>query len=317
MKALITGIGGFVGSHLAQFLLGKRNCEIAGLEITAFTPDSPKKLKTKIKIYRCDICNFALVLKAIKDFKPDLIFHLAAQSNVFDSWSHPRESLNTNIIGTLNIFEALRSLKLNSRIQIACSAEEYGKVDKKDLPVKEDTVFRPLNPYAVGKIGQDMLGYQYSRNYNMFIVRTRAFNHIGSWMSPKFVASAFARQIALIEKGKQTPAIRVGNLDAVRDFTDVRDVVRGYYLSLQKGKAGEAYNICSGKGYSIKQILNLLLSFSNCRILIRKDKSRFRPSDASVLIGDHSKFFRHTGWRPIIPLEKSLRDLLEYWRQRL
>jgi GDP-4-dehydro-6-deoxy-D-mannose reductase len=317
MKVLITGISGFAGSHLAEFLLKKDNYKILGLDKFPDRIYQVKGIKDKIRIFPCDVCNFNSVYRVLKNFKPELIFHLAAQAVVRESWSIPRDSLETNIMGTLNILEALRKLDLKTRVQLACSAEEYGLVYEKELPVKETNPLRPLSPYAVGKIGQDMLGYQYYKSYRMFIVRTRAFNHIGPRMSDKFAIPNFAKQIALIEKKRQEPLIRVGDLAVIRDFSDVRDVVRAYWLSLTKGSAGEAYNICSGRGYSLREILKILLGFSRIPIKIKKDKSRLRPSDVVSLVGDSSKFRRRTGWKPEISLQITLKDILDYWRNKI
>jgi GDP-4-dehydro-6-deoxy-D-mannose reductase len=317
MRALITGIAGFAGSHLAEFLLEQPSVKVFGIDVPMADLENIEQIKSKIRLYRSDIRDLVSFSRILKLVKPDLIFHLAAQAYVPDSWTHPEESLTTNIIGTLNILESVRKHKLPCRIQIACSAEEYGRVFKSELPVKETNLFRPLSPYAVGKLTQDMLGYQYGQSYGMYIVRTRAFNHFGPRMSESFAASGFARQIALIEKGKQEPVIRVGNLEAIRDFTDVRDIVRGYWLSLTKCHKAEAYNLCSGKGYSIRELLDILLSFSKAKISIKKDKSRLRPADITVLVGDYSKFFWQTKWRPRIPIQKTLGDILAYWRERV
>jgi len=317
MKALITGISGFAGSHLAEFLLAKNNLAISGIELPGSRLDNIKHIKNRLKIYRCDIRNRPSLFKIIRDFKPGMIFHLAAQAFIPDSWDMPSDSLYTNIIGTLNILEAVRKADWPLRIQIACSSEEYGKVYKNEVPVRETSELRPLSPYAVGKVGQDMLGYQYSQSYGMFVVRTRAFNHLGPRMGEGFAASSFARQIAFIEKGLQEPVIQVGNLEAIRDFTDVRDVVRAYWLALKECKPGEAYNICSGRGYKIKEILDILLSFTKEHIEIKKDRNRLRPSEVAVLIGDNTKFCKQARWEPRISLEKTLRDILHYWRDNV
>ncbi|MFA4889239.1 MAG: GDP-mannose 4,6-dehydratase [Candidatus Omnitrophota bacterium] len=317
MIALITGIAGFAGSHLADFLLQQPDLEVLGIDSPKANLEKISHIKSKIRLYRCDICDFNNLFKVIKRIRPDLVFHLAAQAYVPDSWKLPALSLNTNIIGTLNLLESIRSLKISSRIQIACSAEEYGRVSKKEIPVKELSQFRPLSPYAVGKITQDMLGYQYYQNYQMYIVRTRAFNHLGPRMAESFVAANFSKQVALIEAGRQEPVIKVGNLSPVRDFTDVRDIVRGYWLSLVKCLPGEAYNLCSGKGYKINDLLDILLSFSNVKIRVQVDKARLRPTDVPMLVGDYSKFRRQTQWSPCIPIKKTLFDILSYWRQKV
>jgi len=252
----------------------------------------------------------------IDQVKPDWIFHLAAQSFVPTSWNAPSESLTTNVLGQLHIFEALRHIGLKSRIQIACSSEEYGLVHENELPIKESNPLRPLSPYAVSKVAQDLLGYQYFMSYGTDVVRTRGFNHEGPRRPNVFVASDFAWQISEIEKGRREPVIHVGNLDARRDFTDVRDMVQAYWLALEKGEPGEVYNICSGKDYSIRQTLDLLLGMTKSKIEVRTDPKRLRPSDVPVLLGDNEKFRKQTGWKPTIPFEQTLADSLDYWRSR-
>ncbi|MBU1727411.1 MAG: GDP-mannose 4,6-dehydratase [Candidatus Omnitrophica bacterium] len=316
MKALITGIAGFTASHLADVLL-KQGLEVSGIDLAGSRLDNLLHIKNKIKLYSCDIGDAAGLAKVFKKVKPDFIFHLAAQSVPYESWARPVQSLSINILGTVNVLEAVRSLKLNSRVHLACSAEGYGLVKPGQIPVREEQLFLPLSPYAVGKAGQDLLGFQYFKSYGMFIVRTRAFNHIGPRMNQRFAASNFARQIALIEKGKQEPVILVGSLDPVRDFTDARDVAIAYWLSLKKGKAGEAYNVCSGKGYKMKALLGILLSFSKEKIKVKTDKARLRPSDVLMLVGDHTRISKTTGWRPRISFEQSLKDILNYWRERV
>lgn len=317
MRVLITGITGFVGSHLAEFLLKKKDVEVFGIERWRSDQTNIHGIKDKITFIECDIRDFSSVKKVIQNVKPSKIFHLAAQSFVPTSWNAPAETLHTNIIGELNLFEAVRESNIDPWIQIACSSEEYGKVYPNELPITEKNILRPLSPYAVSKVGQDMLGYQYHQSYGLKIIRTRGFNHTGPRRGDVFVSSNFCKQVALIEKKKQKPVIKVGNLDAIRDFTDVRDMVRAYWLSTEgKCKPGEAYNICTGKGYKIKDIISILLKLTKSKIKIEKDPSRIRPSDVPVLIGDNSKFVKATGWKPTIPFEKTLEDLLNYWRER-
>ena len=316
MRVLITGITGFVGSHLADFLLEKGGIEVYGIERWRSRTENIEHIKDRINLMGCDIRDASSVKKLIEKIKPERIFHLAAQSFVPTSWHAPQETLTTNIIGELNIFEAVRELGVNPLTQIAGSSEEYGLVKKDELPVKETNPLRPLSPYAVSKVGQDLLGYQYYKSYGLNIICTRGFNHSGPRRGEVFVCSDFSKQIALIEKGKQKPVISVGNLEAIRDFTDVRDMVRAYWLATEKGKPGEVYNISSGKGYKIKEVLDILLRLSKERIEIKQDPSRMRPSDVPVLIGDCKKFREATGWKPEIPFEKTLEDLLNYWRER-
>ncbi len=316
MKALITGISGFAGSHLAEYLLNRKDIQVAGIIKWRSKLDNITHLLERIPLYECDIRDAFAVKTVLSEFRPDYIFHLAAQSYVPFSWRAPAETLSTNIIGELNIFETVRELKLDSRIQIAGSSEEYGLVGPDEIPIKEDNPLRPLSPYGVSKVAQDLLGYQYHKSYGLHIIRTRAFNHTGPRRGEVFVTSQFARQIVEIEKGRRPPVIKVGNLDSVRDFLDVRDVVRAYYLSLEKGKAGEVYNIASGQGIKIRDLLDRLLKLSNVTIRVEVDPARLRPSDVVLLVGSADKFRQATGWKPEIPFDQTLQDLIAYWRER-
>ncbi|MFH1379820.1 MAG: GDP-mannose 4,6-dehydratase [bacterium] len=318
MKVLITGITGFVGSHLAEYLLTKKGIELFGIERWRSDRSNIKEFKEKIKLIECDIRDYSSVKKAILDIKPEKIFHLAAQSFVPTSWNAPAESLHTNIIGQLNLFEAVRETNINPWIQIACSSEEYGMVYPKEVPITEENPLRPLSPYAVSKVGQDMLGYQYHQSYGLKIIRTRGFNHTGPRRGEVFVNSNFCKQVVQIEKKKQKPVIKVGNLDAIRDFTDVRDMVKAYWLATEGGcTPGEAYNICTGKGLRIKDILQSLLKLSRSKITIEEDPARLRPSDVPILVGSNKKFCKATGWKPTIAFKKTLEDLLDYWREKV
>jgi GDP-4-dehydro-6-deoxy-D-mannose reductase len=317
MKCLITGITGFVGSHLADFLLSKGDVEVRGIARWRSQKENIKHLEKKIELYECDIKDMTSVHEVVKSFKPDRIFHLAAQSFVPASWSAPAETLSTNIIGEVNIFESVRDLKLDTIIQIAGSSEEYGLVHPEEVPISEHNPLRPLSPYGVSKVAQDLLGFQYFRSYGLKIVRTRAFNHTGPRRGEVFVCSNFAKQIVEIEKKKKEPVLNVGNLEAQRDFTDVRDVVKAYWLATEKCDPGEVYNICSGEPRTIQSILDTLLSFSEVKVEVKKDSSRMRPSDVPILKGDSSKFREKTGWKQEIPFEQTLKDTIEYWRERV
>jgi GDP-4-dehydro-6-deoxy-D-mannose reductase len=314
-RCLITGITGFAGSYLAEFLLERGDIEVYGIKRWRSRMENIEHIKNKLTLIECDLRDASSVANCIEEVKPDKIFHLAAQSFVVTSWLAPAETLTTNIIGTLNIFEAVRKANLvDTRIQIACSSEEYGMVYENEIPIKETNPLRPLSPYAVSKVAHDLLGYQYYKSYRLYIVRTRGFNHSGPRRGEVFVESNFPKQIAEIEKGLKEPVIHVGNLEAKRDFTDVRDMVRGYWLSLEKCDAGEVYNICSGKAYKIKEVLDILLSLSKVKVEVKQDPTRMRPSDVPILLGDHTKFSEKTGWQPTIPFEKTLEDILNYWR---
>jgi GDP-4-dehydro-6-deoxy-D-mannose reductase len=314
MRVLITGITGFAGSHLADLCLAKKNVELFGIIRWRSRTENIEHIWNAVKLLECDLRDATSTRDAIEEIRPDYIFHLAAQSFVPTSWNAPTESLVTNIIGQLNVFEAMRKIKLKCRIQIACSSEEYGMVYPGEVPIKETNPLRPLSPYAVSKVGQDMLGYQYYMSYQMDVVRTRGFNHTGPRRPAIFVCSDFAKQIVDIERGTKLPVIRVGNLEARRDFTDVRDIARGYWLALEKGKPGEVYNLCSGRSYRIREVLDMLIAMGGVKVDVQQEQSRFRPSDVPHLEGDNSKFRADTGWKPEIPFEQTLKDLLDFWR---
>lgn len=316
MKALITGITGFAGSHLADYCLEREGVDVYGMIRWRSRTENIEHLEGKVKLVECDLRDATSTRSVIEEIRPDYIFHLAAQSYVPTSWRAPSESLTTNVIGELNIFEAARKIDLKCRIQVACSSEEYGLVHEDELPIRESNPLRPLSPYAVSKVGQDMLGYQYHKSYNMDIVRTRSFNHTGPRRGPVFVVSDFAKQIADIERGQREPVMYTGNLEASRDFSDVRDIVKAYFMSLEKGKAGEVYNICAEKAWTIREMLDMLLSMTDAKIEIKQDPNRLRPSDVPRLLGDCSKFRKDTGWKPEIPFETTLRDTLDFWRKR-
>ncbi len=315
-RVLITGITGFTGSHLAEHLL-HQGCEVWGIFRWRSRMENIEDFKENLNLVAGDIRDSASLVTILCEIKPEKIFHLAAQSYVPFSWKAPLDTLSTNIQGEANLFEACRKAALDPIIHIAGSSEEYGLVHPDELPIKEENPLRPLSPYGVSKVAQDLLGYQYFKSYGMKIVRTRAFNHTGPRRGDVFVTSNFARQIALMEKGKSKPVLRVGNLDAVRDFTDVRDVARAYAMALETGEPGEVYNICSGKGLKIHEMLDMLLEFTDIKIEIHKDPERMRPSDVELLVGDASKFMSRTGWKPEITLEQTLKDLLEFWRARV
>lgn len=315
-RVLVTGVTGFAGSHLVDYMLTRNDCEIFGIQRWRSPLENVAHFIDKITMVECDLRDASSTRDTLERVRPDWIFHLAAQSFVPTSWSAPTESLTTNVLGQLNIFEAVRRIGLQCRIQIACSSEEYGMVYADELPIRETNPLRPLSPYAVSKVAQDMLAYQYWMSWKVDSVRTRGFNHEGPRRGPVFVASDFAKQIADIEKGLRPPVLHVGNLEARRDFTDVRDMVRGYWLALEKCEPGEVYNLCSGKDYSIQRVLDLLLGMTKTKIEVREDRMRLRPSDVPVLLGDRTKFTQATGWAPVIPFEQTLQDMLDFWRAR-
>ncbi|MGB3563847.1 MAG: GDP-mannose 4,6-dehydratase [Thermoanaerobaculia bacterium] len=318
MRVLITGITGFAGSHLADYLLAEKpEVEIFGIKRWRSRMENIAHLEGQVQLREADLRDYTSIHRVLDEVRPDAIFHLAAQSFVPTSWRAPAETLSTNIIGQTYIFEAVRALQLDPTIQIAGSSEEYGRVLPDEVPIKETNPLRPLSPYAVSKVAQDLLAYQYFESYGLKTVRTRGFNHTGPRRGDVFVTSNFAKQIASIEAELQEPVIRVGNLESVRDFTDVRDTVRAYWLAVEKGRPGEVYNIASGREITIRQLLDKLVELSRTRVEIEVDPERLRPSDVEVLIGDASKFHADTGWEPTIPLEQTLEDLLDFWRERV
>lgn len=316
MRVLITGLTGFVGSHLAEYALSK-GAEVFGSIKWRSKTDNIDHLVGQLKLIECDLKDSSSLNMLVRESSPDIIFHLAAQSFVPTSWHAPGETLSNNILCEVNLFEAIRSHGTNPKVMVAGSSEEYGLVKKDELPIKETSPLRPLSPYAVSKLTQDFLGYQYHQSYGLNIVRTRAFNHTGPRRGDVFVESNFAKQIAQIEAGKSDPVVYVGNLEAQRDFTDVRDIVKGYWLALEKGEPGEVYNLCSGNMWSIQQVLDQLVSMSSVEITVKQDSARMRPSDVPWLCGDGSIFHEQTGWVPEIPFEETLKDLLEYWRAKI
>jgi GDP-4-dehydro-6-deoxy-D-mannose reductase len=260
-----------------------------------------------------------LDLPALKELfaavQPDHVFHLAAQAFVPASWEDPWSTLENNIRGQLNVLLASISLKASPRVLVVGSADEYGMLTAEELPVRETNPLRPNSPYAVSKVAQDMLGYQYYASHKLAAVRVRPFNHIGPGQSPAFVTSDFAKQIAEAEAGLRDAVMHVGNLEARRDFSDVRDIVRGYHLAITKGEPGEVYNLGAERSYSIRDVLDALLALSDTPIKVSQDPTRLRPSDVPEVISDCSRFRSLTGWRTEVPLEQSLRDILNHWRK--
>ncbi len=310
----MTGAGGFVGQHLLPLLLEKTGWQ---LYCNAHSHKHTSKVEGRIRWVHCDLTNVGQTSEVVGQVRPDFVFHLAAQSNVQVAFREPEATFMTNVVGQLNLLNALRDTSPKAHILVPCSSEQYGMVWPRDIPIKEDTQFRPNNPYAVSKIAQDAQALQHFLSWNQCTIRIRAFNHIGPGQSDHFVTAAFARQIARIEAELQEPVLLVGNLEAERDFTDVRDMVRAYLVGIQHGQAGEVYNVGSGKGYTMQWILDALLALSTVRVEVRHDPARMRPSDIPVLVCDATRFRTCTGWQPHIPLEQTLKDILNYWRVKV
>ncbi|KKQ75116.1 MAG: NAD-dependent epimerase/dehydratase [Candidatus Woesebacteria bacterium GW2011_GWB1_38_5b] len=314
-KALITGISGFAGSYLSENLVSS-GYQVSG---SYLTDDSLKNLpnKDKVSLHKVNLLDEGAVEELLGKEKPEYIFHLAALTSPKNSFDDPKNTFVNNVSAQINLLESVCKNKLtDSRILIVSSAEVYGLVPKDDLPIDEDTKFNPANPYAVSKLAQDFLGLQYFHSYKLNIVRVRPFNHVGPRQSPDFVVSALAKRIAEIEKGREN-VMKVGNLTSKRDFTDVSDMVEAYRLALEKGEAGQVYNLGSGKSFEISEILDKLLSFSKVKIKTEEDQSLMRPSDNPDLVCDARKFEKLTGWKAQIPIEKTLENTLNYWRNNL
>ena len=316
MTVLVTGASGFVGRHLCQRLLEEGVSQIVGVVRHAADREGLPR-DPRFKAVLADVLDAPAIEELITSYRPHEIYQLAAQSSVALSWEDPRQTYEINIFGQLNLLESLLKSQVEASVLIPGSSEVYGKVLPEQVPITEDHPLRPDSPYAVSKAAQDLLGYQYYSAYKMRILRTRSFNHTGPGQNPAFVCSDFARQIAQIEAGQHQPVIQVGNLEPKRDFTDVRDVVRAYIELIRKGRPEQPYNVCSGRAYAMGEILEMLLAMSGKRIEVEVTEDRFRPSDLPILLGDNRRIREDTGWSPAISIEKSLRDLLDYWRARV
>jgi len=320
-KILITGTEGFVGSHMADFLLEKGIYEVYGIKRWNNSRlRNIRHLLDKIKFIECDVTDPIAVRNLLREVKPDKIFHFAAESAVAPSWDHPTHYMNVNYNGTVNFLDAMKELRINPRFLIPGSGEEYGEIKEDELPINENTVLRPVNPYSVTKIAQDLIGYVYYKSYGLNVIRTRAFNHEGPRRDYFFGVPSYAYQIAKIEQGKQKPVIKVGYLDDKRNFTHVRDLVEAYYQAIKKCEPGELYIIGSENPkhiHTFREVLNLLIEMSDLdinKIKIETEPKFVRPTNVPRLIGDTSKFRNLTGWEPKISFRKILEDTLEYWR---
>lgn len=315
MKALITGISGFVGSHLAEYLLAHTDWQIAG---TVYGPyQNIQGFCDRLELYPAELSRLPVVEFVLDQARPDVLFHLAAMAVTGRSWRDPAMTLQINIGMQANVLQAIVNLGLDCRVIVIGSSEEYGAALASDGPIGEETPFRPLNPYAVSKVAQDMLGLQYHLSHGLDTVRVRPFNHIGPRQGLGFVVPDFASQVARIEDGLQAPVLRVGNLEAQRDFTDVRDVVRAYYLLAINGRSGEVYNVGSGRAHAIQEILDCFLAESLVPIRVEPDADRLRPSDIPKVVCDYSRLGACAGWQPTIAFEQSLADVLDDWRVRV
>jgi len=309
---LITGGTGFAGSHLAELLVAR------GIENIHVTQYSNKELPSlpafqQVIAHAVDLTNAAATAALIEQIKPTQIYHLAAFAYVGKSFEKGTEVLHNNIQLQVNILNAVKLHAPDARVLIVGSAEEYGmSVTEAELPITEDHPFRPVNPSPVSKITQDMLAYAYFQSYNLNIVRVRPFNHIGERQTDEFAIASFGKQIVAIERGQQ-PHLKVGNLSGIRDFTDVKDMVAAYALLMEKGIAGEVYNVGSGRGVAMQEVVSILISLAQVPIQIETDESRLRPLDIPVIVANNEKIMQ-LGWRPTIPLAESLQRVVGYWR---
>ncbi len=315
MRVLVTGITGFVGSHMADHLVQRGDVEVFGAKRWSSRLRNIRHLVGNVELIDYEITDPVSVHALLERVRPDAIFHLAAQSFVSPSWTTPRETFEVNALGTLNILEAMRQLGLDCRILISGSAEEFGEVHEDEVPITEENPLRPVNPYGVSKVAQDLLGFEHFRSYGQRVIRVRAFNHIGPRRDRVFAFASFAHQIAMIEKKDKPPVVKVGTLSAKRDFCDVRDMVRAYWLASQMGTPGELYCISGGQIHTVREGLDILLELSTVSdIRVEEDKSLVRPTELPLLIADCSKFKNLTQWEPTIPFRQTLEDILSYWR---
>ena len=316
MKTLITGCAGFAGSHLAEYLLGNGE-EVIGLLAADDDCDNLKHLKSHLTVVSADLRDYARVREAIELLKPQRIYHLAAFSSPAESFEDPERTYHVNFLGTLNLLSAWLRVGMDCRFLLVSSAEVYGIVPGEKLPLREEMEPRPVNPYAGSKAAAEILALQFFRSYGLPIVLARPFNHTGPRQSSRFVCSNLSRQVAEIELGLRPPTVVAGNLDAARDFTDVRDIVRGYYDLLEHGSPGEVYQLCSGHSTSIKSILGVLTSFASKPIQVSVDKLSLRKHDAAEIWGDYSKAKLAVGWEPRREFTDTLRELTDYWREKV
>lgn len=320
MRILITGINGFVGAYLTRHILKKDNkCEITGVDVrTEGFYDKVRQGKERVEIVNIDLTKSDKVDEFISEQQPGQIYHLAAQASVSCSWENPIETFKNNVFSGVNLLESVKKYNKKCRFLSVCTAEEYGIIKKTAAPISEEARIYPTNPYAISKAALDFFSITYYLGYKIPVFVSRSFNHTGPGQSDSFVCSDFARQIAQIEKGLKKPEICVGNLEVYRDFLDVRDVVDAYYSIMNRGRPGEAYNICSGKKIKIADLLKILISFSEKKnISVKVDKTKLRSVDNDIMYGDNSKLKEHTGWVPRHSIEEALKDTLEYWREVL
>ncbi|MCD4813022.1 GDP-mannose 4,6-dehydratase [bacterium] len=310
MRILITGMEGFVGSHLAEYALAKK-AEVHGTALPGAGLDNLQAAKAA-KVHRADITDAKAVARLVAKVRPRWIFHLAGQSSPSHSRQAPDQTLQVNVLGNLHVLEAARRLDKHTRVLVVGSADEYGSINPPVMTIRETHPLNPETPYAVSKVCQDLMGRAYFKNYGLQVIRTRPFNHIGPRQARGFVAADFSYQIAMIEKGRQA-SMQVGNTEVIRDFSDVRDIVAGYWSLLESGKPGEVYNLGSGKGITVSRLLEILIALSSLKIKVNVQQSKIR-NEKKRKVGSIAKVARETGWKPKMKLRKTLENTLDYWR---
>lgn len=311
-RALVIGAAGFVGGYLIKELRKFHDMEVFATKL----PNSQWE-STLARVYDLDIMEKDDIVDLLFEIRPDYIFHLAAQSSVGVAWKCPGMTVDVNIKGSINVMDAIRELYYKPRILLIGSGEEYGHIEEGETPIRENNPLRPGNIYAATKVCQNMIGHIYSQAYDMELVLVRAFNHIGPGQAPLFVVSDFCKQVAEIERNLREPVMRVGNLAARRDFTDVRDVVKAYIKLVQIGIPGETYNIGRGQAIAIKDLLQMIVEKSKADIKVEIDPAKIRPVDVPVIEADTRKIYDLTGWKPEIPLEQTISETLDYWRKQI
>lgn len=311
-RALIIGAAGFVGDYLIKHLANDRKMEVHATKLAHEQLETP--LAT---VYNLNILEKQEIVDLLFKVRPDYIFHLAAQSSVGVAWKNPQLTIDVNIKGSVNVMDAIRELYYKPRVLVIGSGEEYGHIRPGETPINEENYLRPGNIYAATKACQNMIGSIYAKAYDMDLMLVRAFNHIGPNQLPLFVVADFCKQVVEIEKGLREPVMRVGNLKAMRDFSDVRDVVRAYALLIEKGEQGETYNVGSGHAIAIQDVLDLILSKSTAKITVEVDPAKIRPVDVPIIEADTSKIYKATGWKTEIPLAVTIEETLNYWREKI
>jgi GDP-4-dehydro-6-deoxy-D-mannose reductase len=313
MRVLITGMAGFAGLHLAECLVSETDWQITGLTRRP-PPSSPALASSRVSWRVLELLDGNAVDSVVAEIQPDTIIHLASQAHVPTSWENPWATYESNLRGQLHLIEAIIKHKLSPRLLSITSNEVYGAVEASELPIRESTRFAPNNPYAVSKVAQDFMARQYVLSHGLDVVVARPFNHFGPRQDTRFVIPRFAEQVAEIEAGRREPRMLLGNMAAQRDFTDVRDVARAYLALIRNGRTGHAYNVCSGEPRSIQIVLDKLIALAGVNVEQVSDPSKFRQVDTPISFGDASLIYEHTGWRPQIPFEQSLNDVLDIAR---